>query len=159
MEVLGLLCPGRVRRPLLGKVVKVSRGRCSHPAPPCPPRPQRTSPSPPLIRCLIAERSGPTPFLRKWGPHPAQPRSRPQRWAWPCAPPPTWRRRASDRGRAYGTQALLSWKAGPPVFLLLTWVPSGAGAHPPATPVPPAAAGALLHSPSVGFPDSQTGGK
>lgn len=107
------------------------------PVPPHPPGLQGTSPPPPLIRCLIAELSGLTPFLRKWGPHPAQLRSSPQRWASHCAPPPTRWRPAWARGRAYRTQALLSWKAGPPGFLLPSWVPTGAGTHPPALSVPP----------------------
>lgn len=36
----------------------------------------------------------PPPFLQKWGPHPCQPRSRPQRQAQRLAPPPTWHRGA-----------------------------------------------------------------
>lgn len=110
--------PRKVTTPSAGQVWK---GVLKLLLPPCPSlacTPQRTSPPPPLIRCLNTTLSRPASFLQKWGPHPSQPRSRPQGQAQCLAPPSLPGTGEPANGPAQGTEALLSWKAGPTLFLL-----------------------------------------
>lgn len=94
---------------------------------------------PHLIRCLINSLSGHTPFLQKQGPHPSQPRSRPE-MGLELRHHPYLPLAASACGRAHGARYYSAGRRALLVFLLLAWlVPTGGDAHLPAVrqPGPP----------------------
>lgn len=134
------------------KVAKASAATLPHPAPPCPPLPHRSSPPPPLIRCLIAALSGPSPFLQKQAPtHPCKEQTLRMGWvrrhSLPGARPLLVGGHRGPGHYSAGRRALRI----PPSNLGTNW--SG---HPPSCPTPTSppqsTVGAWQQSPSVGCP-------